>query len=202
MWGSRHEDADLYYSGGGSHFEEIVAPYVDAVEQFVGSYGQNLDAVDLGCGDFAVGKRIRHLFNSYNACDVTESVITRNTDKYEGLDVHFSAVDLTADELPRGDVAFVRQVLQHLSNNHIKAIIPKLYDYKYVLITEVLPKNLGFTPNVDIPTGFLTRLATRQKDSSGVVVTEAPFDFKVKESKTLCEISIDGGVVKTILYIL
>lgn len=202
MWGEQNGDADVYYSGGGSHREEIVGPYVTAIENFVKLYGQKLDAVDLGCGDFAVGGRTRHLFNSYNACDAVESIIVRNTELFKNSNVNFSVTDLTTEELPHGDIAIIRQVLQHLSNNHIKAIIPKLYEYKYVLVTEVLPKNLDFTPNEDIPTGFLTRLAFRQKDSSGVVVTQPPFNLKVRDSKTLCEVEVDVGVIKTILYVL
>ena len=37
----------------------------------------------------------------------------------EDLDVDFRVLDITSDEIPPGDVCFVRQVLQHLSNQSI-----------------------------------------------------------------------------------
>src|SRR3990172_4922033 len=54
LWGYSRDAADTYYSGTGSHAENIVSTYVSAVEKYLKSYERKIDVVDLGCGDFAV----------------------------------------------------------------------------------------------------------------------------------------------------
>lgn len=57
-------------------------------------------------------------------------------------------MNIVEDDLPRGDVATVRQVLQHLSNTQIGAALPKLARYKHVIVTEHVPRG-SFRPNVN-----------------------------------------------------
>ena len=45
-----------------------------------------------------MGSKIRYLFDSYIACDVVESLIDFNKQKYKDLDVDFRLLDLTKDE--------------------------------------------------------------------------------------------------------
>ena len=82
------------------------------------------DVVDLDCGDFHVGSRLRCLCSGYVACDIVEPLIAFNAKTFEGLGVDFRTLDLTKDELPSGEVVFVRQVLQHLSNDDIARALP------------------------------------------------------------------------------
>jgi hypothetical protein len=106
-------------------------------------------------------------------------------------------LDIAAEELPSGDCAILRQVLQHLSNAEIKSVVEKLYRYKYVILTEHLPEK-DFEANKDIISGQGIRL----KKKSGVNITAAPFNFQVREEKQLLTMKHPGfkGVLVTTLY--
>ncbi len=106
-------------------------------------------------------------------------------------------MDIAKDELPSGDVAILRQVLQHLSNAEIKRVVEKLYNFKYVILTEHLPE-VDFEPNKDIISGQGIRL----KKQSGVKLSEAPFNFKAKEEKHVLTVPAPGfkGVLVTTVY--
>lgn len=152
LWGNSNDPTDTYYSGTGSHVENIVLPYIKVIEQFLNTHDKKLDVVDLGCGDFAVGSRIRKLCGNYIACDVVEPLIFRNREKYKELNVDFRVLDLATDALPNGEVVFIRQVLQHLSNNQIATVLPKLQEkYKYLILTEHLPASKNFKANLGSP---------------------------------------------------
>jgi hypothetical protein len=194
IWGG---DASRDFdSGAGSHDPTVVAAYVDAVTRLASAIGRTLDAVDLGCGDFNVGSQLRHLFGGYVACDVVPSLIERNRAVYAALGVDFRCLDIVADDLPPGDIVFVRQVLQHLSNADVQRLVEKLHPYKFLVLTEHVPARPGFAPNVDQATGAGTRLQT----GSGVVLTAAPFALRARAERTLCEVHGYGGVIRTIAY--
>lgn len=111
--------------------------------------------------------------------------------------LEFHALDIAKEELPSGDCAILRQMLQHLSNAEIKRVVKKLYDFKYVMLTEHLPTG-HFEPNKDIISGQGIRL----KKKSGVKLSEAPFNFKCKEEKHLLTVPAPGfkGVLVTTLF--
>ena len=106
-------------------------------------------------------------------------------------------MDAVADDLPSGDCALVRQVLQHLSNSEVQRIVNKLTDFKYVILTEHLPEG-EFIANKEIVTGQGIRL----KKQSGIDLLCPPFNFKILSDKVLLSIvlSDDKGVVVTTLY--
>ena len=106
-------------------------------------------------------------------------------------------MDIAVDDLPSGDCAILRQVLQHLSNAEVRSILSKLTAFKYVIVTEHLPEG-DFAPNKDIISGQATRL----KKQSGLNLLAPPFNFKVKEEKQLLSVSLTDfkGVIATTLY--
>ena len=197
LWGKSNDWG--FYSGTGSHTGEIVSAYVNAVEKFLTSFEKKPDVVDLGCGDFAVGLQIRDLCANYIACDVVEQLIICNKEKFKELNVDFRVLDITSDELPVGDIVFIRQVLQHLSNKKILAVLHKLQKYRYIILTEHLPDAVNFDANIDIPVGAGIRLGLG-KVGSGVVLTREPFHFNPTREIVLCEVSEEGGLIRTILY--
>jgi hypothetical protein len=161
------------------------------------TFDKKPNVVDIGCGDFFVGSQIRKLCGSYTACDIVEPLIAFNKAKYKLLNVNFRVLDLTKDELPDGDVLFIRQVFQHLSNEQIKMALPQISKtYKYFVLTEHLPAHKSFTPNLDFPTGPNIRLDI----DSGIVLTARPLNLKVQDERILCEAPQMGGIVRTILY--
>jgi Methyltransferase domain len=193
-WGNA-PDAD-FTSGGGSQEARIVEPYVAAVEQFLSGFPEKPDAVDLGCGDFGVGRRIRPGCAGYVACDVVPDVVERNRERHARLDVDFRQLDMAADPLPPGRVVFIRQVLQHLSNADIARVVAKLAQFDYVVITEHLPADPDFVPNLDMPTGPHIRLGL----GSGIDVARAPFDLSHLEATVLCTVDLGEAIIRTTVY--
>jgi SAM-dependent methyltransferase len=189
-----------FSSGDGSHNPSVVAPYVNAVTGFLRSLPRPPSVVDLGCGDFSVGEQLRPYCGQYVACDVVPALIQRNKEKFADAGVDFRCLDIIEENLPDGDIVFLRQVLQHLNNTQISKVTQKLYRYKFLVLTEHIPANSGFTPNRDKPTGGGTRLP----QGSGVVITATPFLLKVKSVSVLCVISESSGrrpgTIKTMAY--
>ena len=76
-------------------------------------------------------------------------------------------------------------------------MVEKLYDFKYVILTEHLPEE-DFEPNKDIISGQGIRL----KKKSGVNLLAPPFNFKAEEEKQLLAIKSPRfkGVVVTTHY--
>ena len=196
-WGRSDDPAQKFHSGSGSHDREIVQTYIDAVRGLLLSFDEKPDAVDLGCGDFSVGSAVRPYCRNYTACDIVDSLIKFNREKFKALNVDFRVLDLTTDELPAGDIVFIRQVLQHLSNQQILNALPRISaKYKYLVLTEHLPGTESFTANLDHQSGPDTRLQI----NSGIVLTQPPFNLKVSEERRLCEVAEMGGIIVTTAY--
>lgn len=194
LWGG---DSFAFYSGEGSHSENIVKPYITTVTSFLDSFEEPISACDFGCGDFNVGRNLVKHAKHYSAVDIVPRLIEHNKQTFKAENLEFSCLDIAVDQLPIADCAIVRQVLQHLSNAEVEKVAAKLYDYKYIIITEHIPSG-AFSPNADIISGQGTRL----KKQSGIDLLQAPFHFKPKESKELLSINLGDkkGVIKTWLY--
>ncbi|MGI0108230.1 class I SAM-dependent methyltransferase [Salinimicrobium sp. WS361] len=194
LWGG---DKSEFYSGSGSHQPETVNPYLAVVSAFLSKFEAPPMVCDLGCGDFNVGKELLKYSGKYIAVDIVPELIAHNKKKFRAENVEFCTLDLAKEELPSGDVAILRQVLQHLSNEEIKSVVQKLYGFKYVILTEHIPEE-DFEPNKDIISGQGTRL----KKQSGVVLSASPFNFQAREEKQLLSVQSPGfkGVLVTTLY--
>lgn len=194
LWGGKESE---FYSGLGSHQPESVNPYIAVVSDFLKSFETPPVVCDLGCGDFNIGKELGSYSTKYIAVDIVPELIEHNKREFKADNLEFHALDIAKEELPWGDCAILRQVLQHLSNEEIKSVLEKLYDFKYVILTEHLPEG-DFEPNKDIISGQGIRL----KKQSGVNLTTSPFNFKAKEQKHLLSVPSPGfkGVLVTTLY--
>lgn len=198
-WGETSSETP-FYSGWGSHDADIVDPYISSVRSFIAeTFPTPPTAVDLGCGDFNVGRQIRSVTSKYTACDVVPAIIEHNRLVFAEEQVDFRVLDITADEPPAADVVFVRQVLQHLDNAAILRFLPKLRRYRWAVVTEHVPVDDAFVPNADCPTGGDIRLGS----NSGVDLAEAPFNLAYRAAVVLCEVRVareDGGRVRTTAY--
>jgi hypothetical protein len=194
LWGGIDFD---FYSGEGSHRPEIITPYLDAVSTFLNSYNGTLTVCDLGCGDFNIGKQLTSYTKKYIAIDIVESLIKRNKTLFKNDNLTFQCLDITKDDLPKGDCVILRQVLQHLSNQEIRNIVHKINTYKYVILTEHIPTG-KFTPNKDIITGQGVRL----KKNSGVNVLVKPFNLKITEVIRHSDVVLENnkGRISTSIY--
>ena len=182
LWGSNNSD---FYSGEGSHNLAIIEPYLTEVISFLTSFSSPITVCDLGCGDFNIGKNLVKYANKYIAVDIVNDLILHNRKKFTIDNLEFICLDIAVDELPNTDCVFLRQVLQHLSNQEIQNIVNKLSNYKYVILTEHIPEG-EFIPNLDIISGQGIRL----KKKSGVDLLSPPFNFKVKSVKELLRITV------------
>ena len=197
LWGQHPMGFQRFYSGPGSHDPLLINPYVESVSKFLSKFDHKPDVVDLGCGDFNVGSRYRSLCNSYIACDVVPELIEHNRKVFGHLSVDFKVLDLAHDELPLGDIVFVRQVFQHLSNASIKLAVEKIKNtFRYLVLTEHVPSYDAFIPNLDKMSGADIRI----DKNSGVVLTKSPFNLVPLEEIEICKVYGYGGLIKTTLY--
>jgi SAM-dependent methyltransferase len=195
LWGGHQSD---FYSGTGSHLPQMVNPYLDVVTAFLTSFEIPLTVCDLGCGDFNVGSQLVKHTKKYVAIDIVSDLIKRNKETFKEENLEFLCLDIAVDDLPSADCVILRQVLQHLSNTEVESIVRKLSGYKYIILTEHLPKG-AFTPNKEIISGQGIRL----KKQSGLNLLAPPFNFRVIEEKQLLSVVLtDGGeAINTTLYV-
>jgi len=198
VWGDNQPGK--YYSGLGSHDPQIVEPYLSSVSDFLKHLTTKPNAVDLGCGDFNVGKRIRPFCDRYIACDIVPKLIDRNRTSFGELDVDFKCLDMSEDSLPDGDIVFLRQVLQHMSNDQIAKLTPNLRKYRWAIVTESLPVDPNFKPNLDISAGPGIRICRGILEDSGVILTAPPFSLQTVSEQILCEVRIPHVLIRTYLY--
>jgi hypothetical protein len=196
-WGHSNTNDRKYSSGDGTRDREIVEEYVDAVTFFLSKNPEIKSGLDLGCGDFSVGVEFCDLFQDYCAMDVAKNVIRENKDFYKSKNVKFSTLDLSSGKIPRADVIFVRQVLQHLSNTEIKKFVKNIEGkFQHLIVTESLSKSLFFRPNKDINTGPGIRIHKK----SGVMLEKEPFNLKFAKLEVIMEEAKGGELFVTKIY--
>lgn len=189
-------------SGSGSHSSELVVPYIQAVRTYVvNNTATPRTIVDLGCGDFNIGSKLCDLAENYIACDVS-SLILQRIPLQNFPQVAIRQLDITTDRLPEGDIAILRQVIQHLSNKDIQSFLNKIKEqqpYRYLIVTEHIP-TAPFTANLDKPSGPNIRLSI----NSGVNLTHPPFNLNYVSRETICEVQEHNagkpGLIRTVAY--
>lgn len=183
-WGSAKEVKRKFSSGDGTRDDIIVEKYINSVKEFFGPSAINLSAVDVGCGDFTVGSKIYKNFQYYFGVDVAPNVIEENRKLFNYNNVEFISADATSENLPKADIIFVRQVLQHLSNADIINFLKNINGrFRYMVLTESISSSKKFKPNIDIITGPGIRIHKK----SGVVLEEYPFNFAYEKKFTILE---------------
>ena len=183
VWG-KDRDAP-FFSGVGSHgpaAEFYVEQMVGSLDQHAQQLGRPLRLVDLGCGDFRVGRalveRLPHLH--YLGCDIVPELIAHNAAKYGSELVCFKTLDAVCDPLPEGDVCLVRQVFQHLSNADIWAVLASMR-YPVVYVTEAQPMRKRGAVNPDKVVGPSVRFDWQTGQGRGVELDQAPYNLPSQE---------------------
>ncbi|MGX5851113.1 class I SAM-dependent methyltransferase [Mesorhizobium sp. PL10] len=178
IWGkSENEGA---YSGPGS-YDPSVPTYVAFVRNFI--IEQQIESiVEIGCGDFEIGRQYADCVKRYLGVDVSSFVIEQNREKFRRGGICFEHHDASEQNLPKSDLCIIRQVLQHLDNSTIGEILAHTAVHKFVLITEHLPAPSRLKkPNLNKPTGPDTRVVF----NSGVYIDLPPFGRKGTTMLTL-----------------
>jgi hypothetical protein len=169
-WGGQRGE---FCSGGGSA-PEITSSYINIVNAYITRHANDIQTVvDIGCGDFRVGSQLQLKPNMrYIGVDIVESLISFLNKTFSAPSRSFLCRDVIVDDIPNGELCLIRQVLQHLSNQQIIAILEKIKAFRYVLVTEHHPSPAVLRrKNIDKPHGADTRVL----DDSGVYIEAKPF---------------------------
>ena len=175
-----------FYSGEGSR-GPVVDQYVTCMARVLNDLAADADrplhVVDLGCGDFEVGRRLIAEAPGirYTGCDIVPELCAHLSAVHGRDGVSFRCVDAVSEDLPDGDVCLIRQVLQHLSNDDIKTVLRKLHKYKMVCITESYPVEEVGPVNPDKPTNLDVRFDWRAGRGRGVELDKPPFSLRTRE---------------------
>ena len=183
----------VWPGGSGSGSQGAAAEYsIDFVSRFIREHGVKTVA-DLGCGNLNVGRAIIERTGiRYIGVDIVPSLIEAHSHSFP--QATFVCANLIADPLPSAELCLVRQVLQHLSNTEIEAVLQNIANYPMALISEQVPlKPRSF--NRDKPHGPDVRAYW----GSGVYVDRPPFARKIAQSWE-CELE-PGALLRTVLIV-
>jgi len=135
-------------SGGGSHIE-TTRNLRKALPELWKKYSIKT-FLDAPCGDYNWMKEVNKDGIEYLGIDIVDELIESNK-KYEDKNVKFKILDITKDELPKTDMIFCKDCLQHLSFENVHKALNnfKKSGSKYLLVTSYpLTKK-----NIDIKNG-------------------------------------------------
>jgi SAM-dependent methyltransferase len=96
--------------------------------------------LDVPCGDFNWMKEVDKSKIFYIGGDIVKELVDNNIQKYQSENISFKVLDITKDILPKVDMIFCKDCLQHLSyeNIHKSLINFKQSGSKYLLTTSYL----------------------------------------------------------------
>ena len=165
----------MFHSGEGT-IDENARFYLEKLLDFIKN-NEIQSIVEIGCGDFRLMKTIIDTVQcDYKGIDVVPKLIQHLTQNFANERTSFACLDASIDKLPPANVCIIRQVLQHLSNDQIAAILKKCQQYRFVIITEHLPIGSNVIANKDKPSGPDVRLYF----NSGVFIDQPPFNQKAE----------------------
>lgn len=149
VWG---KDAQGFgTSGSGSTLREGV-PFIQYIQHFLDTH-DIASIVDLGCGDFVLGKEIDWQRRLYTGVDVVRQVVERNKVLYETETISFLPLDIVGEELPPADLLICKDVLMHLPIHAIVQVLEKMKQYKYCILVNDFENSRYRQSNIEIPLG-------------------------------------------------
>ncbi|WP_296317103.1 class I SAM-dependent methyltransferase [Winogradskyella sp. UBA3174] len=186
LWGKDFESK----SGGGSTIEGTVT-IREQLPKALSKYSIST-MLDIPCGDYNWMKEVKKDCD-YIGADIVSKVVERNQQLYSSETVHFQRMDLTKDLLPKVDLIFCKDCLQHLSEEKVKEAINniKRSNSKYLLVTSY-PKTWrnydiyegGYQPlNLLIKPYFLKKFILKIKEESkaaDIEVDKTMYLFDIK----------------------
>lgn len=184
LWGS--DAHSKFFSGVGSRgkcAELYVAKMVQLLREHAAELGRPLTVVDLGCGDFQIGRALLAELPDFDyvGCDIVPELVEHNNRVYANEHVKFCQLDIVSEALPVGDVCLVRQVLQHLPNADIQKFLQKAI-FPYLYVTEGQPSVRVGPFNPDINTGVGLRFDWLSGRGRGVELDKPPYCLKTQEA--------------------
>lgn len=184
-WGS--EPGGMFHSGPGSR-GEVVDVYLARMSQVIEQQQRDLNrpvtVVDLGCGDFKVGRQLLSIVPGtvYIGCDIVPELIQHLAATTLDPLISFRTIDIVTDSLPAGDICLVRQVFQHLSNSEVSRALSKLKQYSAVYVTEAQPLIAEGPLNPDKVAGIDVRFYySAGGRGRGLELDKPPFNCRLEE---------------------
>jgi len=141
--------ADTWNGGSGTGSGEAASkPYREVLQQIL-STGRVRSVVDIGCGDWQVGRLIDWASIDYTGMDVVPDVIAANEARFNH---RWMLADARNAELPDADLYILKDVLQHWTNAEIAAFMAKMRaGGREMLITNTVTQLGAHALNADLP---------------------------------------------------
>ncbi|MEK7664832.1 MAG: class I SAM-dependent methyltransferase [Patescibacteria group bacterium] len=127
-------------SGTGAIFI-LNKPFVEFTNQFLESHSDINTVVDIGCGDWQIGRHLNLGNKKYIGCDVSDYILKKTKAKFASANREFLHIDAVNDELPKGDLVILKEVLQHLCNRDACRILSKISVFPHVIIQSSIYDN-------------------------------------------------------------
>lgn len=135
-WGSQVEEPYCSGTGSGGTAADEYCRFVSTLIRERGIQS----VVDLGCGDFRIGRRIvADTGVRYTGVDIVPALVSYYQQRFSSDHVRFECANIATDPLPDAQLCLLRQVLQHLSNAEIRCVLTNVSKYSNVLISEHVP---------------------------------------------------------------
>ncbi|MDF1759386.1 MAG: class I SAM-dependent methyltransferase [Coxiellaceae bacterium] len=153
----------LIGSGTGS-IPILNSSIIHFINRFINEHTDIETVLDIGCGDFKIGKKLCVENKKYIGVDVSSEIIKHCKNKNFKKNYQFIELDAAHDQLPAADLIILKDVLMHLCFEKIHIILDKINTYKYVIIqNDIYSEDMV---NVDIKDG----------DFRALNVTLSPFE--------------------------
>lgn len=123
----------IFGSGIGS-IATFNKPFINFINEYLRDHTDIHTVVDIGCGDWQIGRHFELGERKYIGCDVSEFILKKVESRFASPHIRFQQLDAVSDMLPKGDLIIVKDVLQHLSLADAARILQKLEGYKHVII--------------------------------------------------------------------
>ena len=137
-WGTNNNSEYSGSSGKGSSLE-YNKKYIKILQSLIKEYKIN-NIVDLGCGDFRIGRALYDCLNiNYTGYDTYKKVVEYNKKQHTDSKYTFEHLDFYANKenIQSGDLCILKDVLQHWKNEEIYLFLDyltKSEKFKYILI--------------------------------------------------------------------
>ena len=138
IWGDNENNNYSGSSGPGSDIENN-KKYIELLKNFINEYNIK-NIVDLGCGDFRIGKLLYDDLNIiYTGYDTYKKVIDYNIILYPEQKYNFKHLDFytNKESIVEGDMCILKDVIQHWSLKEIYIFLDYLTEskkFKYILL--------------------------------------------------------------------
>ena len=163
-------------SGPGS-YPETTETYRAFLQDFIATR-EIRSVVDVGCGDWQFSQLIDWGDLDYLGIDVSSSALDEARRFATGR-IRFAQGDARTMALPPADLLIMKDVLQHWTNAEIMALIPKLGQFRYCLITNGIVEATMPTLNLDKSAGSYRPIDLAKPPFSVAGTEVLTYDFSV-----------------------